>query len=755
MQNTDIADTIFRWGRIQNNSDWLPPVLVLILLVLYFIRRYRIDASEIKSWKRWLLFALRTAALAALLLYYLHPQWEHLIASSRVVVTVDTSASMGNRDADEKTRLNAAVDWLQQSGLIKKLSEKHEVVTLAFSDSVQEVKEGIESLKPGGNGTAIGEALFETLQRERGQPLAGIIMISDGSQNTGRSLDSPLETAERLRIPIYPVGVGQLHPPLNYRVGNLNLPERAVPGDPFILKVPVEMIGGEASQIKAELLLNDKKIDEKTLAFEADGSVETSFNVKIEEAGKYRLAVKIMPLEKDLFPEDNQQQAEVNVVDRKDRVLLFAAAPNRDYQFLCSQIFRDKTMSVDVYLPWAQRGISQNADKILEKFPMTRNEMAEYDVVIAFDPNWRDLSQEQIDILEFWVARQGGGLILFAGGIQMQDTVTGWVNDPGMDKIRALYPVEFLIKQSAFEHRYHGGTTVYPLKFSRAGETAEFLQPDGESGGGANFWSRFAGFYGFFAVKGIKPTATLLASTGSPEINGKEESGTLIAEQFYGAGRVIYFGSSELWRLRKTDEKAYEQIAAKIVRYVAQGRLQRESDRGTLALDKQRYSIGSTAQIRITANDPQLNPLTLPSLPVELQTPSGTLRMIDVSLDPNVPGAYQAFVPLDTEGTWSVQWTIPETEQKIIRTAQVQMSDLERENPNRNEALLRETAEKSGGVYFADFTSAEKLPEMIHVRSQRAVMDEAVDEKIGYYLLIAVCALLMVEWTLRRLMQLA
>jgi len=772
MSSSEVAETIFRWGRIQNNSDWLLPLVLFVLLLLYFIRRYRIDAVELQRWQRHILLALRIAAMCGLLLCYLHPQWEHLVGSSRVVVLIDASASMGNRDTDgDEPRLDAALDWLEQSRLVERFAEQHEVVPLAFSESLQEMFD--ERIVPDGNTTALGDVLFETLQRERTQPLAGIILISDGGHNFGQALDSPLETADRLRIPIYPIGVGQTHPPLNYRVGALDLPDRVMPNDPFILKVPIEMIGGAAETangvetadgrrqtaaekiVQVELSLNDTKIETKEITFTADGTVETFFQVRMTDPGSYRLMVEVIPPQEDHIPEDNRQQVEVNVVDRKDRVLLFASAPTRDYQFFCTQIHRDPAMSVDVYLPWAQSGISQDADKILEKFPNTRSEMAEYDVVMAFDPDWRELSPEQVDILEFWVARQGGGLILVAGPIHQADAITGWVTDPGTDKIRALYPVDFLGRQASFDHRYHGGAAAHPLKFTRAGESAEFLQVTGEQGAETSFWSRFPGYFGYFAVKGVKPTATLLASSGSPGTLGKEESAALIAQQFYGAGRVLYFGSGELWRFRQTDEKAFEQMVTKVIRHVGQGRLQRESDRGTLLADKQRYSLGSMAQLRMTANDPQLNPLTLPTLPLEVLSPTGTLRMFDATLDLNVPGLYLTYLPLDMEGTWTVQWTIPDTDQKIVRTVQVQMSDLERENPNRNEPLLQEIAQKSGGIYFADFVSAESLPEHISVRSQRAVLNETAQEKLLYYLLLAICALLISEWTLRRLMRLA
>jgi hypothetical protein len=142
-------------------------------------------------------------------------------------------------------------------------------------------------------------------------------------------------------------------------------------------------------------------------------------------------------------------------------------------------------------------------------------------------------------------------------------------------------------------------------------------------------------------------------------------------------------------------------------------------------------------------------------LPIEIVSPGGTLRMVDGTLDPNVPGLYLAYLPLDVEGTWTVQWQIPDSDQKIVRTVQVQMSDLERENPHRNEPLLQEIAEKSGGEYFSSFEDAESLPEKIDVRTQRAVVDESAQEKLLYYLLLGICITLLVEWTLRRLMRLA
>ncbi|MDR1479198.1 MAG: hypothetical protein LBJ00_09670 [Planctomycetaceae bacterium] len=899
---------VFRWARVQENQDYFIPALVALLLVIFFVRRYRIDAIDLKRWQRFLLIGLRIFAIVALLLVYLHPQWEHFVGSSRVAIMIDTSASMGNHDvlqdnsgnseqllSDENTsrtesindafvgpsRIEAVIDWLKRSEIVEKLSERHDVILYSFDKSVRRITqdqttrqttelnetndknttqpptkinpkpnsettkqsvaesdllqlqlEALETLNANGEETNIGDALFDVLQLERGRPLAGVVVISDGRQNSGRATDSPLEMSANLRIPFYTIGVGAAKQPLNFRIVSFDVPERFFPNDLFTVKVPIEFLGGgvddpnelKSYKIKIELWSQqidgnagtDVKLDENEIQFDRNGVVDAEFHTKFSEIGKRRLMVKILPPEDDKLLDDNTRQSDIDIVDRKDRVLIYSSAPSREYQFLCSQIFRDKTMSVDVYLPWTSSGIAQNADKILTTFPMTQKEMSEYDVVFAFDPDWKNLSNEQIDILEHWVARQGGGLVLFAGAINLANPI-GWVTAAGLDKIWAMYPVEFLIRQPsrAYEHNYRSDVKAWPLKFSRSGEDAEFLRPVDNPADARNFWSEFTGFYGYFPVKSVKPTATVLVSSGSPDAMG--EAGALLVEQYYGAGRVLYFGSGELWRLRRMGENFYEQIATRIVRHSSQGRLQRDSDRGSVMLDKRRYGLGSIARLRVTANDNQLKPITVPKLPVDVLSPAGKLRTVDVTLDPNSPGIYQGHIPLTEEGTWSVKFNIPSGNQEITRTFQVQMSDLERENPSRNEPLLAEIASKSGGIYFksptdamplikesalygqknlfappsrnpknteqnnnesnsnnnneinnneinnnknnadnnTETTTTKHLTELLKVRSQRAVLDELAEENMLRIFLILICAFLLLEWTLRRLMKLA
>ena len=174
----------------------------------------------------------------------------------------------------------------------------------------------------------------------------------------------------------------------------------------------------------------------------------------------------------------------------------------------------------------------------------------EYDAIVAFDPDWTRLKPEQIDLLERWVAEKAGGLIVVAGPVEMDR----WVGDPKLAKLRGLYPVEFNRRLSLTEEGRYGSTAAWPLDFTRDGLEAEFLWLADSAPASQQLWSDFPGVYGYYGVRGAKPGATIYARYSDPESGSTTERPVYLAGQFYGAGRVFYLGSGEMWRLRALED---------------------------------------------------------------------------------------------------------------------------------------------------------------------------------------------------------
>ena len=133
----------------------------------------------------------------------------------------------------------------------------------------------------------------------------------------------------------------------------------------------------------------------------------------------------------------------VNVIDRKLHVLVVASGPMRDYRFLHTMLSRHSSIDVDIWLQTVSAAtagqVSQESKRLLLEFPRTAAELFDYDVIIAFDPDWSRIPLDGRKNLLNWVSEHGGGLIVVAGDIYTQQLAQ--TNDDQLKELQKLYPV--------------------------------------------------------------------------------------------------------------------------------------------------------------------------------------------------------------------------------------------------------------------------------------------------------------------------
>ncbi len=665
------------------------------------------------------------------------------------------------------------IDWLTLAGLGQEIEAPSAERTPAEQDNATDPKatDWRQALAVGGSETRLGQSLRQVIYDEAGQPLSGVVLITDGRQNAGLDPRAAIAAALEAKTPVHVIGVGSDRQPVNVRISDFTAPTRAFPGDSYTATGFVQAHGLAGQTVTIELQSRQTTSDlaspaparsegTETVTLPADGEVlPVRFQLKPEEVGRRTLRVEVKAPPGDLNTADNAQEAEIEVVDRQTRVLLFAGGPTREYTFLRNQLNRDKSMQVDVLLQTAQPGISQDARRVLADFPSTRTEMFEYDVVVAFDPNWRALKPEQIDLLETWVAEQAGGLIAVAGPVYTE----GWSQDPALGKIRALYPVEMQRRYAALSDAKYGSKDPWPIEFSREGEAAEFLWLADTASAARQAWSQFRGVHGYFAVRGAKPGATVYGRYSDPRAASSDGKPVYLADQFYGSGRVFYLGSGEMWRLRSVDDAYLERFYTKVIRHVSQGRLARGSNRGVLLVERDRYLVGNTVVVRAQLNDAQLQPLASPAVSLDVASPDGSLQNVRLVADPARVGSFQGQFAVRQEGAYRLELLVPQSQQeRLTRRIQVRMPDLERESPERNDALLSEIAGGTGGVYYVGLAApfsrptGEDLASVLKDKS-RVVTLPLAPRKLwdNHWLLGWVVGALSLEWLVRRLSRLA
>ncbi len=813
-----LSTTHFEWGRIQTNSDWILPITVC-LAVMFFVRYvYRRDAEELGRGLSWGLTALRMAVFYGLLVLYLEPQWRSVretTRNSRVVLLADTSLSMRQTDAGAQpaeggmSRAQQLAQVFAGSDLLARLRQTHDVAVLRFDQDVRRVA-GLEKrsaeeargaarseedassvgpepgewanlLEPTGTETRLGQALRQVLQEEQGGTLAGVVLFTDGGQNSGLGPEVALQAAREAKVPLFAIGLGSDRLPANVRVSDLTAPPRAYPGDRYTVTgylqaqklagrvVSVELLSRESGDGPGKSLPTSGVVEgTQQVTLGGDGEVvAVAFDLVPERTGRRTLALRVQSPPGDHNPDDNQRETDVEIVDRKNRVLLVAGGPSREYQFLRSVLFRDRSSLLDLLLQTAQPGISQDCNQILDEFPETREEMFSYDCVVAIDPDWQALSDGAVELLEKWVAEQAGGLIVMAGPVHAGKSLNGWVQDPRLAKTRALYPVEFQRNVAILESGMHADKDPWPLDFTREGLQSEFLWLGDTAAESQQEWSRFPGVYAMLPVRGPKPGATVLARFSDPRFGQAGQLPVYFAGQFYGSGRVFYIGSPEMWRLRSVDEGSYERFYTKLIRHVSQGRLLRGSSRGVLLVGQDHgYLLGSSVDVRAQLTNSQLEPLDAPNAMVQVLQPDGTPMTISLQAEAARPGTFAGHFTAGQEGTYRLELPLPDNpQQRLTRRVQVKLPDLELENPQRNDALLSRLARGSGGKYYIgpELALADGAPgclwELLKDRTKKetqiAAPDPLWEQTWLRWMMYALCGLLCLEWLIRRLWKLA
>jgi hypothetical protein len=691
---------------------------------------------------------------------------------------------------DAESNVSAAGD---QSASETPASENAEDVEKNIDQRMREIDWASVFVASAGE-TRIGDALRGISSRHDPTTLAGVLMLTDGENNAGTPPLAAAALIGRGGTAVYPIGLGSAKPPTNIRIVDLDVPRRVYPGDKFALNAVLQASGPQSMTVQVQLLDDVDSDAERSTAPEGDGAGATSsesvpsvidsrevviagdgtltgvqFEMEPASVGRRKLTIRVIPPADDQNELDNERQAKYEVVSRRLRVMLVAGGPMREYRFVRNLLFRDPSVEVDVWLQTGQSGMSQDADRVLTDFPRTAVELFEYDAILAFDPNWLMLDASQLDLIDQWLSRQAGGMALVSGPVYMPEW-TRLRTDPRVEVVRRFFPVALSSRGPLLSTGRTGGDTAWPLEFAPDAAIADFLNIGRDADSGAGGWQEFGGIYDFVGVNEAKPGARVYAYFSDPSTAIDEKLPIYLASQFYGAGRVFFQGSGEMWRLRGVSDSFFDAYYTKLVRWVSEGRLLRDSNRGVLLVDRPRAMVGDTITVRAILTDEQFQPLRLPQVEANLLTPSGrseTVRLTPLAGEPR-EGTYSGRILAREAGAYELRITLGNAlDEEVLRQSfQIGLPTLELERPRRNDEVLRALAATTGGLYTnLDGSSGSEQPtpgelvSRIEPQPQLTVLpgtpDRDFERRRNASLMWLLCSMLTMEWVIRRLHRLA
>ena len=624
-------------------------------------------------------------------------------------------------------------------------------------------------LQPRGIETRMGESVYQLVGQLAGRTLSGVVVVSDGRSNAGLDTEPARLRAERSGTRLLSVGVGSLRPQLNLRLAGMQTPEDVHQGDPFDLQVAIQGSAAVGQSAVVKLFQQTagsngsdrRQVAEETASIPEDGlPTSIRFTQTLSVPGRYDFIARVESASgtAEITLTDNERRRTIEVTDRKMQVLIISSGPMRDYQFVRNTLFRHSGVTSDVWLQsvTAENSgmVSQEARRLLTKFPATEAELFEYDVIVAFDPDWSRLSVEQQSFLNRWVSEHSGGLVVVAGEIFTPRLAE---NPDATRDISVLYPV-LLARVAPGLQSPQRADEAWPVVPTAEGRVAEFLKIADEQGNAdIELWQKFRGIYRTFPIRDLRDGAVVLLEHSNPRARTELGFPPFLVSQFYGSGRCLFLGSAETWRLRAISPQGHQRFWTSLIREAGQSRRSRGSVRGQLLLDRSEAAPGQAVAIRAQLYNAALQPLTIDDVPLTITDPDGQPLAIPDRLTAGTrqPGQFQTSFRPGKAGLHRITVPIPESPDVLTATLEVIVPGLESENPVQDtEALTRLTRETQGR--YLSLSEIGTLPALLPSQSQPVIVDEQLRTLWDRApLMYAAILLLAIEWALRRVWRLS
>lgn len=689
-----------------------------------------------------LLGAFRLAALLLLAVILLIPQKRYdevTVLRPQIAVVVDTSESMVDPVDETQPRRADRVKEALASPALKKAAEDFDIRLFSFDAKLNELPKGDRVFDYKGTISNVGAAVNQVQERFRGQPLAAILLYSDGLDTSGLK-DVVVATGA-------PVFAFELENPFTPKVrasrislANVDFPARVVVGWDAEIHASVMGVGMSGKTTAVELWRNGTKQADSSVSFNDDEQTRTvEFPVSATEAGVIHYELRVTDTAADT--EAKNYPFMIEALPPGKRILYIQNTLGFDFKFLRKAVVSDRNLQLNAFVRWGdgrlvsmgERGVAAEA-----KLDMSAAGLSKYSVVILGDLPAGALPAESYQALKEFVSR-GGGLVLMGGAHQLAapDAAQLALNEISPVKLPADYKegnVEVQITDTGLRHPVFG-----PL---------------------------------FSSIKDFPPllSANISSASSNPTTEVLVE-GTLGGRKFpviatgrFGQGRVVCVMTDTIWRWRlaskswSSDRSPYDTFWTQLMDWLIPKEQEKQgTNKIELFTERSNYLMGEHPEMRAIVRLADEKGHAPVSLPLTVKTPDGkrfdytmraaTLPSADgkqipgyrVVIEPNMAGIFVAKSETEIGGVK----TAGETRFVVAKPA----TELTGKPLNRE--FLKQIAEQTAGRFFSA-NEREQWPSAIHFLQKQFATVQVKDLWNKPILLLFLLAALCGDWILRK-----
>ncbi len=775
---------------VEHTATWPAWVTLLFFLVamVLVIGVYFKDHNATKLLHRIILAGLRVATIgiAMWMLYgwLLRPFCTDL---PDVVVIFDDSASMLEQDHYEgdalqrallqrleETELNTSTRFnlaklllLEKNGsLLRRLTEKYNVKVYRMAAGASAIggsEESYETLirqiaidpeNKEASRSQLGKGLRTVLESQRGRPTAGVVIFTDGITTEGRTIGEAAEYARRKAVPLFLIGLGSSSPPRDLRLSDVLVDDVVFAGDTVNFDFKVTGTGFVGEEVEVRLtqkgVLQPVAIQKVRLG---DDGVPQSLRLshQTEDEGEFEYTLQIIPRPGESTTENNRETKIVSVRNATIRVLLVQSYPNHEFDYLKALLGRQrhddqktgkKAFELTTILQEADPEYAELDETAQRVFPVQREELFAYDVVIFGDVNPIFLSQSARENLADFVTERGGGVVFIAGPQHMPVAWRG----TGLEH---LFPINLdTVTLPNADEVMTDGFRVTP---TAVGLTSPQMQLGRTRAETVEIWSQLPPLFWLIDAFDLKPGVRVLAE--HPGRSGPDGvKAPVVMLHYVGAGKVVFHCTDETWRWRRrVGDFYFARYWIQTIRFLSRSALLDKDRHAELITDREKYRRGDAVQLRVRFFDDRLAPAVDDGVVIMLEQLGGKRRRISLGRDVAQRGIFEGFVSDLPEGQYRAWLATPTMEGQPPSQQFTVIAPLgERARLEMDAADLEQAASKTRGKFYTIETAhrlIEDLPPGRQVRI-KSLSPEPVWNSWKLASLFVI--LLTTEWLLRK-----
>jgi uncharacterized membrane protein len=739
--------SIFSKGEFVLLGGWPKWFLLLLVLAtavgLAALIRARLPkaAAPIRNWRAgiiWFLeFFLATVVLVllwqpAITVAELKPQ-QNIIA-----VLVDDSRSMAIADQGAPREAQAAKAL--QDGTLAELQKKFQTRLYRLDTHLTRIA-GPNELQPApaAPATRINDGLKQLASETADLPVGAVVLLSDGSDNTGGIDTDTISALRNRRIPVHTVGFGLEQTPNDVEINDAIVAPRALADSRLSARVSFHQRGYARRKSTLSVRDGDKVLASREVVFASDDKIQTEdllFNAG--SAGAKTLQFSIEPLQGEQNRANNSVTRLVNVDAAKRRILYVEGEPRWEYKFIRRAEDDDRNVQVVSMLRTTENKIyRQGIDdpkELAEGFPARAEDLFGYQALIfgSVEAGYFTLPQQEL-IREF-VDRRGGGVLFLGGRFALADG--GWAGSNLAD----LLPVALPTGKNTF-HR-----DPATVELTQAGGDSIVTRLIDDPVKNIERWKKLPYLMDYQEPGTPKPGAAVLAEM---KVGGRRMP-FLITEN-YGRGRTAIVASGGVWRWQMSQplgDPTHDMFWRQLLRWLV------TDSPGQVAASVPDQMLFDDGRVHLSADvrDKSFQPAADARVEAHILGPNGASAAVEMSPVPDAPGQFQADWNAEKPGSYVTEVVAQRGNEEVGRDVlNFQRMDGVAENfhTGQNRELLEKLAAQTGGRYWRP-DEISRLPEEIPYSDAGITMRQTKELWNMPAIFLLLILLRFSEWLLRR-----